>query len=148
MAGADRPRGRLASGKNQASGKDQGSGMHGEYKPPGGKLVAADVEVASGLLSRVQISGDFFLEPDEALDRVNAALTGMPTAAGIPAITARVEDALGEAVTLAGVTAGSMAVAVLRAVNCVPPVTWRGRSSAAASGPPGCRDRAPVTTEL
>jgi len=26
--------------------------MHGEYKPPGGKLVAADVEVAGGLLAR------------------------------------------------------------------------------------------------
>ena len=25
--------------------------MHGEYKPPGGKLVAADVEVAGGRLA-------------------------------------------------------------------------------------------------
>ncbi len=39
--------------------------MHGEYKPPGGKLVAADVEMADGQLARVQISGDFFPEPDE-----------------------------------------------------------------------------------
>ena len=52
--------------------------MHGEYKPPGGKLVAADVEVAGGRMARVQISGDFFLEPDDTLDHVNAALTGIP----------------------------------------------------------------------
>ena len=38
--------------------------MRGEYKVPGGKLVAVDVEEADGRLSRVAISGDFFLEPD------------------------------------------------------------------------------------
>ena len=41
--------------------------MHGEYKVPGGKLVAVDLDVVDGLLSGVSVSGDFFLEPDEAL---------------------------------------------------------------------------------
>ena len=31
--------------------------MHGEYEPPGGQLVAADVEVAGGRLAGVQVSG-------------------------------------------------------------------------------------------
>ena len=74
VAGADRPRRRLNL-------------MHGEYRPPGGKLVAADVEVAGGRLARVRVSGDFFPEPDDALDRVNAALTGIPAVAAIAAIT-------------------------------------------------------------
>ncbi|HEU5418052.1 MAG TPA: biotin/lipoate A/B protein ligase family protein [Streptosporangiaceae bacterium] len=91
--------------------------MHGEYKPPGGKLVAADVEVAGGLLASVQVSGDFFLEPDDALDRVNAALTGMPSDADTPAITARIERALGDDVVLGGVSARSMATAVRRALS-------------------------------
>ena len=35
--------------------------MHGEYKMPGGKLVVADLEVRDDKLTRVRISGDFFL---------------------------------------------------------------------------------------
>jgi hypothetical protein len=31
--------------------------MHGQYRAPGGKLVAAYVEVADGGLARVRISG-------------------------------------------------------------------------------------------
>jgi lipoate---protein ligase len=46
--------------------------MHGEYKTPGGKLVAVDFEVWDGRLSGVKVSGDFFLEPPEALDRITA----------------------------------------------------------------------------
>ncbi|HET9969555.1 MAG TPA: hypothetical protein VFQ68_15070 [Streptosporangiaceae bacterium] len=76
--------------------------MHGEYKEPGGKLVAADVEVAGGRLSQVQISGDFFLEPDEALERIDAAVTGLPATADTAAIIARVDAALGERAILAG----------------------------------------------
>jgi len=91
--------------------------MHGEYKPPGGKLVAADVEVADGRLARVQVSGDFFLEPGEALDRVNAALTGIPVAADTSVITTRVNAALGGDAMLAGFTAGAVATAVRRALT-------------------------------
>jgi len=91
--------------------------MHGEYKPPGGKLVAADVEMADGQLARVQISGDFFPEPDDALDRVNAALTGIPATAGTSVITARITAAFGSDTVLAGVTAGAAATAVRRALT-------------------------------
>lgn len=49
--------------------------FHGEDKVPGGKLVVADLEVSDGVLQGVSINGDFFLEPDEALDEINAALT-------------------------------------------------------------------------
>ena len=53
---------------------------HGEYKMPGGKLVVADLAIAGGRLERIQISGDFFLEPDHALDAINAALAGLSVA--------------------------------------------------------------------
>ena len=52
--------------------------MHGEYKVPGGKLVVADLEVRDGRLADVRISGDFFLEPPEALDAINRGLNGLP----------------------------------------------------------------------
>ena len=40
--------------------------MHGEYKVPDGKLVVIDCDVKEGVLTNVQLSGDFFLEPDES----------------------------------------------------------------------------------
>lgn len=57
--------------------------MHGEYKVPGGKLVVADVETAEGKIVAAQITGDFFLEPEEALGPLCRALIGHPhTATG------------------------------------------------------------------
>ncbi len=52
--------------------------MHGEYKVPGGKLVTVDLEVVDGLLGDVRVAGDFFIEPDEALDDIDNALRGLP----------------------------------------------------------------------
>ncbi|MFQ6711641.1 biotin--protein ligase, partial [Bordetella pertussis] len=52
--------------------------MHGEYKVPGGKLVVIDLEVAQGRLRQVRLSGDFFLEPPEALEAINRGLDGLP----------------------------------------------------------------------
>ncbi len=67
---------------------DDDARLHGEYKVPGGKLVVVDLEVANGRFSNVSLSGDFFLEPDEALEDINRALTGLQensTAADIAA---------------------------------------------------------------
>jgi lipoate---protein ligase len=91
--------------------------MRGEYKVPGGKLVAVDVEVAQGRLSDVSVSGDFFLEPDEALDDINAALTGMPVEAGVGQLAAAVTGALADDVTLIGFTAEAVGIAVRRALG-------------------------------
>ena len=52
--------------------------MHGEYKMPGGKLVVIDLALRDGHLANVQLSGDFFLEPDSALRAINRALEGQP----------------------------------------------------------------------
>src|SRR5690625_6473044 len=76
--------------------------MHGEYKVPGGKLVMADVEVADGQLARVSISGDFFLEPDSALEIIDEALTGMPVNARVPALAAAIDNAPGDSVEMVG----------------------------------------------
>ena len=97
--------------------------MRGEYKAPGGKLVAADIEVTDGQLAQVQISGDFFLEPSEALERIDAAVTGLPATADVAAITTQVEAALGPDAILAGFTAETVAVAVRRAVTRA--TSWR-----------------------
>ena len=91
--------------------------MHGEYKVPGGKLVAADVQVVDGRLASVAISGDFFLEPDEALSAIDATLTGLPADTDAAALTAAVEAAIGPEVTMIGFTPESVAIAVRRALG-------------------------------
>jgi lipoate-protein ligase A len=90
--------------------------MHGEYKVPGGKLVAADVEIDHGTLAAVRISGDFFLEPDEALERIDQALTGLPEDTAVDRLSAAVATAAGDA-RMIGFTPDAVAIAVRRAVG-------------------------------
>lgn len=90
--------------------------MHGEYKVPGGKLVAADVEVEQGRLASVRISGDFFLEPDEALERIDSALTGLAVDTPVDRLNELVAVAAGEA-RMIGFTPDAVAIAVRRAVG-------------------------------
>lgn len=91
--------------------------MHGEYKMPGGKLVVADIEVDTGCLSHVQISGDFFLEPDTALDTINRALLQLPADSDEDALSAAIEKNLGDQVSMYGISARAVAVAVRRALG-------------------------------
>ena len=91
--------------------------MHGEYKVPGGKLVAADVEVVDGRLTEVAISGDFFLEPDEALEQINAILTGLASDTDAAALAHAVEAVIGPDVQMVGFTPESVAIAVRRALG-------------------------------
>ena len=52
--------------------------LHGEYKVPGGKLVVVDLAVEDGRIAAFRLAGDFFLEPDEALEAIDRAVTGLP----------------------------------------------------------------------
>jgi lipoate-protein ligase A len=89
--------------------------MHGEYKVPGGKLVVADVDVADGRLRNVEISGDFFLLPEDTLWRIRDALEGAPMGDEAQ-LAARVRDASAGA-EMIGITPEGVAIAVLRAVE-------------------------------
>ena len=89
---------------------------HGEYKVLGGKLVVADLDVVDGRLADVSVNGDFFLEPDEALEDINAALTGLSEHASPQEIVAAVEAALAPDVVLFGFSPQAIATAVRRAL--------------------------------
>ncbi len=91
--------------------------MHGEYKMPGGKLVVADLNLRDGRLADVQMSGDFFLEPDSALDAINRVLEGQPANAGEAELSAALRQALGADVMMYGISPEAIAVAVRRAVQ-------------------------------
>ncbi|PYI66263.1 lipoate--protein ligase [Arthrobacter livingstonensis] len=92
------------------------SQLHGEYKVHGGKLVVVDLEVAEAKLSNVSVSGDFFLEPDEALDDINSALTGLAADLPARALADAINAALPDGVVLFGFSAQAVAVAVRRAL--------------------------------
>ncbi|TLM87690.1 lipoate--protein ligase family protein [Pseudarthrobacter sp. NamE5] len=95
---------------------DPASRRHGEYKVPGGKLVVVDLDVADGRLANVSLSGDFFLEPDEALLDINQALTGLPDTATAGELAAVVKASLPPGAALFGFSADAVAVTVRRAL--------------------------------
>ena len=91
--------------------------MHGEYKVPGGKLVVVDLDARDGHIAQAQVSGDFFLEPDEALDAINGALRSLPLDADEALIAATVRVTLGPDVRMYGLTPEGVAAAVRRAID-------------------------------
>lgn len=97
--------------------------MHGEYKVPGGKLVVVDLEVDDGRIARFRLAGDFFLEPDTALDDINDAVTGLPVESDATAIAAAVRAALPDGAQLLGFTPEAVGTAVRRALVTAP--GWR-----------------------
>lgn len=90
--------------------------MHGEYKVPGGKLVVVDLDVIGERFAKVRIAGDFFLEPDAALEAMNAAVTGLPSSASSKDIAGAIHRALPRETELLGVTPEGVATAIRRAV--------------------------------
>jgi len=91
--------------------------MHGEYKMPGGKLVVIDLEVRDGKLANVQLSGDFFLEPDSLLHVIDAVLDGLDARLPHPAIVEAIDSAIPDTAMLYGISSDAVATAVQRALH-------------------------------
>lgn len=91
--------------------------MHAEYKVPGGKLVVVDLDTNGETITSARIAGDFFLEPDEALDHINQALVGMSVAASHDDIEKAVAQALPPDAILMGFDPAAVATVVRRALS-------------------------------
>lgn len=108
---------------------------HFELKAPHGKLVVVDVETqnqvdpqstvdastpapVSETITRFQVSGDFFLEPDEAYDALGPALEGAPANESTDALQARLDAALSgfDDLDMQGFDTRTIAVAARRAL--------------------------------
>src|SRR5690606_1123735 len=76
--------------------------MHGEYKVPGGKLVVVDFELVDGKIDDFRLSGDFFLEPDDALGCIDAAVVGLSPNNTIEEFGTAIQAALPSEVHLLG----------------------------------------------
>ena len=91
--------------------------MHGEYKVPGGKLVVVDLDVENDVLTNVRIAGDFFLEPDEALERITNAVEGLRADSSAAEIREAIEQVVLPTDVLFGLTTQGVAIAVRRALG-------------------------------
>lgn len=108
---------------------------HFELKAPHGKLVVVDIETenhtdpqatvqpdvaapATEVITRFQVSGDFFLEPDEAFDALGPALVGAPANESTDALQARIDAALNafDDLDMQGFDTHAIAVAARRAL--------------------------------
>lgn len=90
---------------------------HGEYKVPGGKLVVVDFEVADERISGFRLSGDFFIEPDDALETIDHAMNGLRPTSTIDEFAEAIRAQLPSEVHLLGFTPESVGVAVRRAIT-------------------------------
>jgi lipoate-protein ligase A len=91
--------------------------VHAEYKVPGGKLVVVDLEVDSQRITSVQVAGDFFLEPDDALEVINQAIVGLSVSSSAEAIGDAVRAALPDDVVMMGFSPEAIGTVVRRAIT-------------------------------
>lgn len=95
--------------------------MRGEYKVPGGKLVAVEIETQGGgtgdRISEAFVSGDFFLEPGEALEDINGALLGLGIESSVDDIATAIRQRLSDDVSMIGFSPEAVGIAVRRALG-------------------------------
>jgi len=91
--------------------------VHAEYKVPGGKLVVVDLELSGERISGARVAGDFFLEPDEALEDINAAIVGLSAQASHEHIEQAVTASLPPDAVLLGFDPSAIATVVRRALS-------------------------------
>lgn len=91
--------------------------MHGEHKTPGGKLVVVDLDRIDDRLRNVEVSGDFFLYPDDVLTAITDALEGLDATLDQETIAERVRLAIPADAEVLGTSPQGIAIAVLRALQ-------------------------------
>ena len=91
--------------------------MHAEYKVPGGKLVVVDLEVENHRISSCRLAGDFFLEPDDALESINVAIVGLPSSSSSEDIAQAVRSSLDSDVVMMGFSPEAIGTVIRRAMT-------------------------------
>ena len=89
----------------------------GEFKTPGGKLIAVEFDVMDGELRNVVVTGDFFLYPEEALLVLAGGLENAPASLDEASYAARIRVALDSRAELVGSSAEALAAAVVRGLQ-------------------------------
>jgi lipoate-protein ligase A len=92
----------------------------GEYKTPGGKLVGVRFALVDDTVREVEVHGDFFLYPEEALVNITNALEGAPAALDDDALAARIAAAIPDGTEWLGASPEALTTAVRRALDYGP----------------------------
>jgi len=91
--------------------------VHAEYKVPGGKLVVVDLELEHQSIVSCRLAGDFFLEPDDALELINAAIVGLSSTSSAEAIAHAVRLALPSDAVMMGFSPEAVGTVIRRAIT-------------------------------
>jgi lipoate---protein ligase len=91
--------------------------VHAEYKVPGGKLVVVDIELDAQRITACRVAGDFFLEPDDALELINRAIVGLSASSSAESIGDAVRMALPDDVLMMGFSPEAIGTVVRRAIT-------------------------------
>jgi lipoate-protein ligase A len=87
---------------------------HSVYKVPDGKLIKVKLWTEGESISKVTITGDFFLHPEYVLENIEAALIDVPLLE--VEITSAIDTVIQEEeATLIGATSSDFSRAILRA---------------------------------
>jgi lipoate-protein ligase A len=90
--------------------------MRCEEKVPNGQLVCVSVKAEEGQATEVRITGDFFLHPEDAIERIEQSLHGIPVDMDESEVASRIEASL-EGAQLIGATAEDLARIFKKAVS-------------------------------
>jgi lipoate-protein ligase A len=86
------------------------------FKVPKGKLITAKVVYGSEI-KRVELTGDFFIHPEEGLSVIESSIEGMPSNAPEEDVAAEVQSAMdANMVQAIGIDASSVAKVVKKAM--------------------------------
>ena len=86
-------------------------------KVTGGKLVRIKVEFTDSIRT-LQISGDFFLHPEETLEALEKALVGIPVSTPLPALEEHIATIVRmHKAEMLGITPGALAHAIRSALD-------------------------------
>ncbi|MBS7251991.1 MAG: lipoate--protein ligase family protein [Candidatus Freyarchaeota archaeon] len=83
-----------------------------ELKVPDGKLVEATVKISQGKIKEIRITGDFYMHPEEQIEKLEKALIGVPVEKVNEAITKFFKK---KQITLVGVRPEDFAKVILMA---------------------------------
>jgi lipoate-protein ligase A len=88
-----------------------------KLKIPGGKLISIKLEYSS-TIDDIQILGDFFLHPEESLQKIEKGLVGMPVRSGKVAMEQRIKAIAEEnGIEMMGITPQAICKAIEMAVQ-------------------------------
>lgn len=87
-------------------------------KVPGGKLLRVKLDTDNISICALQISGDFFLHPEETLPEIEEAIAGLPMAISTQALGQKINEVLiKEKADFIGVTAEDIAATIIEAIE-------------------------------